>query len=173
MKQQYLYIVSAVAIIILILGIYMATQNNHPITVKTGDNVSVYYTVGFTNGTTYQSNFGQSPLFFVVGAGTLIPGFENAVIGMEINQTKNVTIPENEAYGPINPNLIQHVPISKFNNPNVSVGMAVQTVVNGQPLQGIVKAVNSTNVTVDFNSPLAGHTLIFTIKVLSINASKS
>ena len=108
-------------------------------------------------------------LNFTVGANEVIPGFDNAVIGMRVGESKNVTIPPSEAYGEPSANLIVEVPLSSFGNSTVTEGMGVtQTAPNGQQFQGIVTSVNSTTATVDFNPPLAGKTLVFDRKVSSI-----
>ena len=137
--------------------------------VAIGDNVSVYYTGTFTNGTVFDTNVGKPPLNFTVGAGQVIQGFDNAVVGMKVNQTKNVTIPPNQAYGNLNPGLIVDVPLTEFGNSTVHVGMAVTENARGQLLQGVVTAVNSTTAKVNFNPPLAGDTLLFKITVASIH----
>lgn len=95
----------------------------------------------------------------------MIAGFDQGVVGMKLNQTKNITIPANQAYGEINPALFTKVPISDFGNQTVHVGMAV-TDSSGQ--QGTITGMNSTAVTVDFNPILAGQNLTFTIKVIRI-----
>jgi peptidylprolyl isomerase len=164
LKPEYIVIL-AIIIGALIGVIYLTTSNAASPVVATGDNVSVYYTGKLTNGTVFDSNVGKQPLNFTVGSGQLIQGFDQGVIGMSLNETKNITIPSNEAYGPVNPSLIVDVPRSQFGNQTITVGMEV-TASNGQ--SGIIKSVNATNVTVDFNSPLAGQTLIFEIKVVSI-----
>jgi peptidylprolyl isomerase len=143
--------------------------------VAPGDTVQVYYTGTFTNGTVFGSNVGKQPLVFIDGANQLIEGFDQGVVGMGLNETKTITVPADEGYGEVNPNLIIQVPISEFknqtNNRTISVGMNVTTEnSNGQQLQGIIKSVNATTVTVDFNPPLAGQTLIFSIKVVGIQS---
>lgn len=161
------YALAIIVVIAIIVAVaYMATRGNAaPSVVAVGDNVSVYYTGTLTNGTVFDSNVGKQPLQFTVGSGQLIKGFDQGVIGMKLNETKTITIPANEAYGEVNASQIVTVPRSQLGNGTVTVGMGVSTS-GGQ--QGIVKAVNATSVTVDFNSPLAGQTLIFQIKVVSI-----
>ncbi len=154
-------VIAAIAVIsYLVLGNAAASQS-----VKLGDNVSVYYTGSFTNGTVFGSNFNGQPFNFTVGSPQLIPGFSSAVIGMKVGQVKNVTIPVQDAYGPINQSKIISVPLTDFNKSAIKVGSIVTTSA-GQP--GEIIALNSTNATVDFNSPLAGHTLDFEIKVVAI-----
>jgi peptidylprolyl isomerase len=170
MKYKFAIISTIVAVIIILAAYAFVTSSSAAETVAIGDNVSIYYSGSFTNGTVFNSNFGGTPFNFTVGANQVIPGFDNAVIGMKLNQNKTVTIPMNEAYGPINPNLIVRVPIKDLNNQSVKAGMLLtETTTTGQSLQGRVLSVNSTNATIDFNAPLAGYTLVFTIKVLRIS----
>ena len=139
-------------------------------TVKSGDSVSVYFTGAYTNGTVFDSNIG-GPLFnFTVGASQVIPGFDQAVMGMKLNQTKTVKITPSEGYGSVNPTLIVSLPIKEFGNQTIKSGeVFTQTAANGQQLSGRVVAFNSTNVTLDFNPLLAGQTLMFTIRVVRIS----
>lgn len=167
-KLKVVHIVFAMVILgVIFILMYLIVSNTGPTVtvVKNGDNVSVFYTLSSINGTVIQSNFGAKPLSFVVGSGQMISGFNNAVIGMKVGQVKNVTLPPSEAYGNVNSSLIISVPITVFGNQTVSDGMAV-TSSYGQ--RGVITAVNSTSVTVDFNPPLAGQTLVFEIKVASI-----
>jgi peptidylprolyl isomerase len=67
---------------------------------KDGDSVKVHYTGTLEDGTEFDSSIGGEPLSFVLGTGQLIPGFEQAVIGMAVGEKKTVTIPAADAYGP-------------------------------------------------------------------------
>ena len=154
-----------ITIIAIATVIYVVGNNSAQSVVSVGDNVSVYYTGKFTNGTIFSSNFGSQPLNFTVGSGQLITGFDNAVIGMKLNEVKNVTLSPSEAYGGVNQSLIVSLPKAAAGNKTISVGTKVSS---GTGRQGVVTAINSNSITVDFNSPLAGKTLVFEIKVLSI-----
>lgn len=170
-NRTQIYILIIVILIAAILGVaYMVTSNaGSTQVVANGDTIQVYYTGTLANGTQFDSNVGKEPLNFTVGANEVIPGFDQGVIGMKINESKTITIPPSEAYGEANPELIVKVPLSVFGNETVSVGMIVRSQSSsGQQVQGTVTSVNSTNATVDFNSPLAGQTLIFDIKVVGI-----
>ena len=172
--DKIIYMVAAIMIIAVVLAaVYLYSVNASTPVVASGDVVEVYYTGMFQNGTVFDSNVGQQPLTFTVGSGQMITGFNDAVIGMALNETKNVTLTPGEAYGYTNSNLIVSVPLSAFGNQTVSVGIPVSKVSGGQQFRGIVTAMNSTNVIINFNSPLAGKTLLFTIKVVGIkNGSK-
>ena len=159
------YIAIAVVAAVVIVGLMYATSSSAQ-TVAVGDNVSVYYTGMFTNGTVFNTNVGGQPLNFTVGAGQLIKGFDNGVVGMRLDQNRTITVPVNEAYGPVNPSLIITVSRKLFGNQSVYVG---EVVTNSQGQQGRVTMANATNVTVNLNSLLAGQTLIFRIEVVAIH----
>ena len=94
-------------------------------TVKNGDNISVDYTGSLLNGKVFDTSIekvaiennlpprgvGYEPLKFTVGKGQMIKGFDEGVIGMKVGETKKLTIPPEKAYGPINPGMIQSMPI--------------------------------------------------------------
>lgn len=164
-----LYLLIAVVVIIVLAAIvYTAFSAASTEVVGPGDIVEVYYTGTLTNGTEFGSNFGGQPLQFTVGANQVISGFDQAVIGMKLNETKNVTLPESEAYGPVNSSLIIQVPLNGFASNNVQVGMVViQNTSTGQA-RGVIQSINGSVATVNFNSPLAGQTLIFKITVVAI-----
>ncbi len=136
--------------------------------VKTGDNVAVDYTGRLVDGTIFDSSVGKTPLEFDVGAGQMIKGFDDGVVGMAVGEKKVVTIPPEQAYGKYDPNLVK---VFDLNSPQLSslgklkIGMEL---ISGS---GIVKvvAVTDTNVSIDFNPKLAGKTLIFEITLVSIN----
>jgi peptidylprolyl isomerase len=137
-----------------------------------GDSVSVYYTGTFTNGTVFDSNVNSTPLTFTVGSHQVIPGFENAVIGMKAGQTRTVNIPVDQAYGPYSTdNIYVFNRTGNLATMNLSIGGVLTY---SDPSTGMVSAVrvlNFTNdtVTVDANSPLAGEPLTFTIRVASVS----
>ena len=174
MLSRNLVIGIVVAIVaIAALAVAYVEANASPV-VAVGDNVSVYYTGTFTNGTVFNTNVNGQLFNFTVGSGQVIQGFDSAVVGMKAGQNKTVTIPANEAYGEVNPGLIENVSRSYFGNQTVQVGMTVTSTSNStnagtHTTHGVVTAVNSTTVTVNFNSPLAGKTLVFTIHVVKIS----
>lgn len=174
-----LYVVLAVVIVVVALlgvayfafgshsGILAQMRSSGPV-VSNGDMVTVYYTGTFTNGTEFGTNVGGQPLQFTVGSNDVISGFQAGIVGMGLNQTKNITVPANEAYGEVNPALIVNVPLSAFGNSIVNKGMEVSENTSSGVASGLVTAVNKTAATIDFNPPLAGKTLKFSIKVVGI-----
>lgn len=167
-KIKPLYILAVIVVLaVLVAGYFVISSSAVPV-VAAGDTVKVNYVGTFTNGTVFDSSTGKQPLEFTVGAGQVIKGFDQAVVGMKLNQEKTVTLPVNEAYGPVNPALIMEVPLSNFGNQTVQKGMQVTDDVNQEQLQGVVTSVNATTATLDFNPALAGQTLIFNITVVGI-----
>ncbi len=171
LKLKLTYVLAVIVILSALVGtVYFLTiwQASQALSVvASGDNISVFYTLTLTNGTVLQSNFGAQPFSFVVGSGQVIQGFNDAVIGMKVGEAKNVTLPPNEAYGNYSSALIVTVPRSDFGNASINVGETVSNKATGQ--KGIITVVNSTSATINFNSPLAGETLLFEIKIASIN----
>lgn len=139
--------------------------------VKSGDKVSVHYHGKLTDGTTFDSSEGREPLSFTVGEGMVIPGFDNALIDMEVGEKKTVNIPSDQAYGPANPENIIDFP--KANIPadmEIEKGMQLQLFgQDGQVINVTVIEVKEDAVTLDANMPLAGKDLIFDIELVEIH----
>ena len=138
--------------------------------VEIGDSIGVYYTGTLEDGSVFDSNVGERQLDFTVGKGDMIVGFEHGVIGMKLNQTKRITIPAKEAYGEVKQNLIVQVPRTQFGSKHIDVGM---TVTSNSGHVGVIKALDADSVTIDFNSPFAGKTLIFEIRIAEIRKKRA
>lgn len=139
--------------------------------VKNNDTVKVHYTGTLTDGSIFDSSEDREPLEFTLGQGMLIPGFESAVLGMEINETRTCNIPCDEAYGDKNPEMVQEVPKSQLPaDLKAEIGMQLMSSMpDGSEFPVMVIDVSDDSITVDANHPLAGQDLTFEIKVVSIN----
>lgn len=138
--------------------------------VKNGDTVKVHYTGKLKSGEVFDKSSESDPLQFKIGEGQIIPGFEEAVIGMEQGDTKETEIPANEAYGPRDEEKVVEIERSRFPDnvePEVNQKLQVQQE-NGQQLIVTVTDVAEKTVTLDMNHPLAGEDLIFKIELLGI-----
>ena len=128
--------------------------------------LSVHYVGTFDDGTEFDNSRSRGAALQVeVGAGQLIPGFEQAVSEMEVGDTKKIRIRPEEAYGVTNPTLIQEVGKDSFPDDfQFSVGEYVSgQSEDGQPVTGQIVNVEDTKVTLDFNHPMAGKNLNFEI----------
>ena len=137
---------------------------------KNGDVVQVDYTGTLENGTVFDTSVGREPLNFTLGEGQMIPGFEQAVLGMKVGESKTVTIPASEAYGPYRDDMVRVINREELTNiPNPEVGQQLYgSQTDGTTITGTITNVTDTTVTVDFNPPLAGKNLTFEIKLISI-----
>ncbi|HLC46737.1 MAG TPA: peptidylprolyl isomerase [Candidatus Nanoarchaeia archaeon] len=140
------------------------------VTVNKGDNIKVEYTGTFEDGTVFDSSEGKEPLEFEAGSGRVIKGFDDAVIGMKNGEQKKITIPPAQAYGDLNPHLTKKIPRSSLpEGPEPKAGMmlAVSTP-DGQQFPVRIAEVSAEEVTLDLNHPLAGKTLLFTVRIMEI-----
>jgi peptidylprolyl isomerase len=141
----------------------MTTANN-------GNTVKVHYTGILGDGTQFDSSVGREPLEFTLGEGGVIPGFEQAVLGMVAGQSKSVTIPANEAYGEYQGQLVHQFPREQLPEEIELVeGLPLQAQgPDGQVVHFVVTAFDTESVTLDANHPLAGQDLTFQIELLEV-----
>ena len=137
---------------------------------KVGDTVRVHYSGSLEDGEVFDSSQEREPLEFSLGHGMVVPGFENAIIGMDIGETKTVSIPPEGAYGPHFQERTLVVERSQV-PPNIDaqIGMKLQLQSpEGGMTAAVITNVTEDTVTLDMNHPLAGKTLTFEIKLVEI-----
>lgn len=129
--------------------------------------VSIHYTLTNEQGETLDSSKGQDPLRYLHGASNIIPGLENALVGKTTGDKVSVTVQPKDAYGEINPEMIQIVPREAFEGiDDIQAGMQFQASgPDGQSQVVTIKAVGEEGVTVDGNHPLAGQVLNFDVTI--------
>ncbi|HBH24511.1 MAG TPA: peptidylprolyl isomerase [Cytophagales bacterium] len=138
---------------------------------ENGKKVKVHYTGKLTDGTVFDSSEGREPLEFVLGQGSMIKGFENAVMGLGLGDKTSATLKPGEAYGERNNDLIFNFAKEKFPediNPEVGMKLNMQTA-QGQPVPVEVKEVADDHVVLDANHPLAGKELVFDIELVAVD----
>ena len=137
---------------------------------KSGDTVRIHYTGTLEDGTQFDSSSGRDPLEFALGGGQVIPGFDSAVDGMAVGDSKTVTIQPDDAYGQRHEQLIQQVPKSALpEDMTPEVGMALQSQSpDGQTMNLVVVGVEEDSITLDANHPLSGQALTFEIELVEI-----
>jgi len=172
-KRTPFYIIAGVAACIIIAAALYITLFPSEVA-KTGDTVSVSYIGMLDNGSVFDSNVNGTPLSFTIGAHTVIPGFEDAIIGMKKDDIKTVHIPVDKAYGPYRSDLVYTVNRSEFSSdspPEVGAYYTVSSV-SGQTSRVKVVNVTGSTVTIDTNHMLAGQNLTFVIRLLNITSAK-
>lgn len=138
--------------------------------VKENNTVKVNYTGKLSDGQIFDTSEGREPLEFTLGQGQLIPGFEKGVIDMKLNEKKTITIAKEEAYGDVNPALIQEVSkadLPQDMTPKVGMGLVSKTQ-DGRETNLMVVEVKEETIVLDANHPLAGKDLVFDLEVVDI-----
>ncbi len=132
-------------------------------TAQDGDTVAVHYTGTLDDGSEFDSSEGRDPLTFVVGSGQVIAGFDDAVRGLAVGETRTVRIEPENAYGEVDPTRVLEVPIDQAPE-GVQVGDVLSTS-TGQQVE--VVEVTDEVFRVDANHPLAGEALTFEVELVS------
>jgi len=139
--------------------------------VETGQTVNVHYTGTFDDGTKFDSSHdrGQT-LSFQVGSGQVVPGFDSALLGMSVGDTKTVNLTPEDAYGQPVAEAVQEVPMTAFpEDMKLTAGVTIMGQNEmGQQMMGRVVTLTDETATIDFNHPLAGKNLNFEIELVSI-----
>jgi len=137
---------------------------------KQNDTVRVHYTGKLDDGSVFDSSLEREPIEFTIGEGHVIPGFEQAVVGMNLGETKTVRIQSDDAYGPYREDMVLTVERSQFpSDIEPAVGQALQVQQsNGEPFVVTVSEVSEASVKLDANHPLAGKDLTFEIQLVEI-----
>ena len=144
--------------------------------VAEGSVVQVHYKGTFPDGETFDSSYDRDlPITVTVGAGQLLPGFDAALVGMIIGETKHIALSQEEAYGPRNPNAYAAVPLGNFPAEFVeqlNEGATIPlTDSSGNNVLGTVETVNEESVIFDMNHPMAGKDLEFDIELVGFTSA--
>lgn len=135
-------------------------------TVEKNNKVKVHYTGKLEDGSVFDSSVNREPLEYTAGAGQMIPGFDNGVLGMQVAEKKTLTIPAADAYGEKNDDMVQELPKTVL-GPGVEPEVGMQLVADNG-MQVTVVDVAQETIKIDANHPLAGKTLIFDVEVVEI-----
>ena len=138
---------------------------------KEGDTVKIHYTGKFNDGTVFDASKEEEPLEFVLGEGQVIPGVEEAVIGMNPEESKTTTIPPEKGYGQYHEDMVVDVDKSKFPEhiqPELGLELELKQE-DGESVYVVVTNITDEEVTLDANHPLAGKDLTFDIQLMEIS----
>lgn len=135
-----------------------------------GDTVAVHYTGKLDSGEVFDSSRGRDPLEFEVGSGQVIPGFDQAVEGLEVGESREVRIEPDEGYGPPREDLVVDVDRTQFpGDVEPEVGQQVQVqVAPGQNRVATITEISDDAIQLDLNHPLAGKALSFDVELVDI-----
>jgi FKBP-type peptidyl-prolyl cis-trans isomerase SlpA len=142
-------------------------MNAIDVPVGEGTRVFLNFSVSLEDGSEVDSNFGGEPVDFVVGDGSLLPGFERRLFGMSPGERQMFTVPPEDAFGQPNNNNVQVISREHFDDDaELEIGLVFSFAdAGGGELPGLVVAFDEDEVTVDFNHPLSGRTILFDVLV--------
>ena len=137
---------------------------------KMGDRVRVHYTGSLENGDEFDSSRNREPLEFVIGEGSVIPGFQEGVVDMAVGESKKISILPENGYGERNEELVAEVmksDIPAYIKPSPGMRLRIKNP-EGGVMEVIIADVGEDTVTLDGNHPLAGQTLLFDVELIEI-----
>ncbi len=137
---------------------------------QSGDAVRVHYTGRLDDETVFDSSEGRTPLAFTLGSGQVVPGFDRAVTGLEVGESRTVRMEPDEAYGPRRDEMVLTVPHDAFpDEMTPQAGQRLQLgLQGGGAVDAVVTEVRDDSVTLDANHPLAGQALTFDVTLVEI-----
>lgn len=152
-----------------------ATAANGKALVAAGSKVTLFFSLELTDGTLIDSNFDKSPASFAMGDGSLLPGFESALLGAAAGDSIEVLLSQEQGFGAVNPDNVQVLPRRKFarllansTDPVVEGTMLSFADAGGFEIPGVVKSIDEDTLVMDFNHPLAGREILFKAKLVSV-----
>jgi len=142
-------------------------QKSLSVPVGEGTRVFLNFSVSLEDGSEVDSNFGGEAVDFVVGDGSLLPGFERCLFGMAPGQRQLFSVPPEDAFGQPNDNNVQVMAREQFDDDlPLEIGLVCSFAdAAGGELPGLIIAFDEEEVTVDFNHPLAGRTILFDVLI--------
>ena len=143
-----------------------------------GDLVSVVYDGSLDNKEIFESSKETGPLDFTIGTGQVMPEFEKNIIGMAEGETKTFTLPPEAGHGPHNPDLVHRIAKKGLKDkdsikPGMVLGLDLEKDGETHKVPAMVTKVDAKNIVVDFNHPLAGQALTYTVSLQSIKNAQS
>jgi FKBP-type peptidyl-prolyl cis-trans isomerase SlpA len=145
---------------------------SEPAQILPGGQATLHLSILLEDGTEALSTFGEEPVSLTLGDGTLQPGLELAIYGLSAGDRQTLNLLPEQAYGLRDPALIQQMPMTDFSTdftpePGQIIAFSLP---NDEEAAGTVLSVGEGRVEVDFNHPLAGHAITFTVEIIDVTA---
>ena len=151
----------------------MSDAPREDMSVGDGTRVFLNFSLALEDGSEVDSNFGGEAVSFSIGDGSLLPGFERRLVGMQAGERKLFQVPPEDAFGQPNENNVQRVPREGFDDDmELELGLVCSFAdAAGGELPGMIIAFDDGEVTVDFNHPLAGKELDFEVEIVAVGVA--
>ncbi|GAA5317393.1 MAG: FKBP-type peptidyl-prolyl cis-trans isomerase [Candidatus Pelagadaptatus aseana] len=139
-------------------------------TIGEGTQVTLHFAIKLENGDVVDSTFDKTPASFAVGDGSLLPGFEKALFGLQTGEKGAFVIKPEDGFGAINTNNRQEMPRSQFPEDIELVEGLMLSFADAQKAEmpGVVYGFDDETVTIDFNHPLAGRDIVFEVEIIDV-----
>lgn len=141
--------------------------------VTTDSIVSLNFAIQLADGSVVDSNFDQPACSFSFGDGSLLPGFEEALLGLRIGERKAITLTPEQGFGEWQEDRLTQFPAAKFKDYELEPGLIMSFTDPSGERPGVVKTVSEDTVVIDFNHPLAGKELVFDALIHTIDRKSS
>jgi FKBP-type peptidyl-prolyl cis-trans isomerase 2 len=162
-------ILSLAALLLTVPAVVPAQDATTTAAIKEGSRVKIEYTLTDDGGTVLDTNKGEEPFAFTHGAREIVPGLESALVGLKAGDVKKVTVKPEDGYGKLDPKALIEVGRERV-PPDVKVGSELTgRAANGETRAVRVKEIKDKSVVLDLNHPLAGKTLNFDVRILSVD----
>ena len=138
---------------------------------KPGDKVRVHYIGTLEDGSVFSSTYEEDePFEFTIGEQNLLKSFDNAVMGMNVGETKTISVPPEDGYGEYKKEFVFKTERAQFPaDLKLDLGKRLQIrLADGKTVIATVQAITDDSILLDANDPLAGKTLTFKIELLEI-----
>lgn len=141
------------------------------LTIGPGTQVTLHFALELEDGSVVDSNFEGEPVTFMIGDGNLLPGFEEVLLGLQAGDEKSFVIPPEKGFGGYNPENIQEFPRDQFPaDVELAEGLVLSFAdAQSNEVPGVIQEFDESKVTVDFNHPLAGRDIEFSVRIIDVN----
>ena len=150
-------------------------DSNDDIQIEPGSLVSLHFSLALTDGQEIDSNFAAPAATFRLGDGSMLPGFEAALLGLKPCQDLETILEPEQAFGAVNPKNQHQFPVAKFKNlledeliTTEGGGVECCEEAEGFDLAGGIAEISEQTIAVDFNHPLAGKRIVFKAKIVAV-----
>ena len=142
--------------------------------ISEGTRVFLNFSLSLEDGSEIDSNFAGDPVDFVIGDGSLLPGFERLLFGMSAGERHIYTVDPEAAFGMPNDNNVQELPRDQFDaDMELEIGLMFYFADSaGGEVPGLIISFDDDSVVVDFNHPLAGRTILFDVMIHRVEAAE-
>ena len=141
--------------------------------IRQGVQVTLNFSLALEDGHVIDSNFESPPATFLLGDGSLLPGFEEVLEGLVCGSEAQFVVPAEKAFGQHNPENVQLIKRSLFDEDELQPGLVISFQNGDGELPGVILSISDHEVTVDFNHPLAGQAIVFAVKIIDVKSESA